>query len=74
MEVLPDAVPYLEAFLALETNWRVDAFSGQLLGLDYPALAVVIDLLGLERRKSFQLLRAMERAVLDECRRNTRHS
>ena len=52
----------------MDTNWRIDAFTGEVRGIDYPALAVVIEMLDLDRRKAFLLLRSMERAALEEFR------
>ena len=53
--------------MALQSQWRI-APSGIRLGLDYQAVATVLELLGIEaedRRVTFDGLRVMEGAALE---------
>jgi hypothetical protein len=64
-EVWPECEQSLEVFLSMNTQWRVEGMSGTVMGLDYPALATVMDMLGVEdRRQTFADCRAMEAEAL----------
>jgi len=64
-EVWPECALSLEVFLAMNTQWRVDGMNGVVMGLDYPALASVMDMLGVDDRKqAFMDCRAMEAEAL----------
>lgn len=60
-----------EAFLALETQWRIVPLVGigfaRLVhtGLDYGAVDIVLRRHGLDNRSAFDDIRSMEQAVLD---------
>lgn len=60
--------PVLLAFLAVETQWQRNAFSGHITGLDYRGVQAWLDMRYLSRRKRrdiFEGLQIMERAALD---------
>lgn len=66
VDVWPDAWAAVELFDALGSQWQV-APSGQLIGLRYEALPVVMDLHAIHgterRRQMFDDMRTMESAV-----------
>jgi hypothetical protein len=69
-EVWRDNWPTLHVFLGMATQWRwlVGMRSAQRVGLDYPALEVVMRLQGVKRRDRadmFNDVQAMERAALE---------
>lgn len=69
VEVYPDNWPVVRLFADMSTQWRV-GMSG-LVGLDYAALPVVMDLRGVaaaDRGEVFDGLRVMESAALEELR------
>jgi len=69
-EVWPDTLPAVNAFIAMETQWRV-GFAGA-TGLDYTALPAVLDLMDMppnERRDLFDDLRVLEGRALDLMRK-----
>lgn len=66
-ECYPDNWHVLELFRALTTQWNLSSH-GRLIGLRYEALPVVMDLLGIPRRKRpyvFWALSVMESAVME---------
>lgn len=66
VEVLPDVWPAFLLFRAMSTQWR--AGMGGPTGLDYAALPVTGDLLGMtseEIRSAFEDVRVMEGVALD---------
>ncbi|MCU0842962.1 MAG: DUF1799 domain-containing protein [Thiobacillaceae bacterium] len=68
VEVFPENWPAVRVFDALGTQWRM-SMAGP-IGLDYAALPMVFDLLGIEDRAAvFEDLRTMERAALEELTR-----
>lgn len=72
-EVWPDCAESLDLFLSMNTQWKLDGMSGAVLGLDYPALASVMDMTGVtDRRQAFEDVRAMEAEALRIYR--TRHN
>ncbi len=52
------------AFLHVQTQWRY-APSGQRLGLDYSAVRVALEALGMRMKQVFSGLQVMEFAVLE---------
>jgi hypothetical protein len=46
-EVWPDALPAIDAFLAVSGQWRVTP-AGRVIGLDYTAVRAGLDLAGIE--------------------------
>lgn len=75
-DILPLNVDIVEAFMALQTQWRIGPMGGR-LGIDYQAAATVLELLELDReqrRIAFDGIRLMELAALETMengRRNT---
>ena len=65
-EVLPENGPVLAAFLAAQTQWRVDGWSGRLLSLDFASARAGAEGIGLEWPKVARGVMAMERAVLED--------
>jgi len=75
-DILPLNVDIVEAFMALQTQWRIGPAGGR-LGIDYQAAATVLELMGVDqekRRIAFDGIRVMEMAALETMengRRNT---
>lgn len=64
-EVWPECVESLDLFLSMNTQWKVDGMSGTVMGLDYPALASVMDMTSVaDRKQAFTDCRAMEAEAL----------
>lgn len=64
-EVWTECVDSLELFLAMNTQWKVDGMSGTVMGLDYQALASVMDMMGVaDRKQAFNDIRVMESEAL----------
>lgn len=66
VEVWPDNIVTVNAFIAMSTQWRV-GMSGA-TGLDYAALPTVLRLHGIRRAEQadvFEGIRIMESAALD---------
>ncbi len=47
-------------FVRLRHCWRVDGFTGHHFGLDRPALASVLKMLGIKKRKRPEILEKLE--------------
>jgi len=68
-EVWPENWPVIVLFLAVNTQWRVGGMGG-LIGLDYPAVDVVINRLDLKvDAECFAGLQIMEREIVREFNR-----
>ena len=64
-EVWPENWAAVEAFLAVETQWRISP-AGGLLGLDYAGVRAALDLLEVPgQRALFVDLQVMERAAIE---------
>ena len=66
MEVWPQNWPSVMLFMAVATQWRVGM--GGATGLDYSAVAAVMDIQGVKpkkRAKMFEHIRIMEATVLE---------
>lgn len=66
VEVWPDNLNGVNAFIAMATQWRA-SFAG-FYGLDYSALPAVLELIGVpadERADAFDDLRILEATALD---------
>jgi len=64
-EVWPECVESLDLFLSMNTQWKVDGMSGTVMGLDYPALNAVMDMMGVtDRKQAFTDCRTMEAEAL----------
>ena len=64
--ILPCNLDTVQAFWALGTQWRI-AYGMQRIGLDYPAIPIVLRLHGIPRARwpeIFDGLRVMEHAAL----------
>jgi hypothetical protein len=69
VEVWPDNMNGINAFIAMSTQWRTGY--GGAYGLDYSALPAVMDLIGIsasERAEAFDDLRTLEDAALEVIR------
>lgn len=65
LEVWIENEDALEVFLAMVTQWRYAPFGG-IVGMDYPSLNSVMDMLCIESRKEmFYFIRLMESAALE---------
>lgn len=66
-EVWEENGEVLDVFLACETQWRHGSMTGRLIGLDYQGLRAALDLMEIkDKKQTFEDLRLMERAVIDE--------
>lgn len=66
IEIWPDNLETVEAFLACRTQWQANGMNGQVHGLRYADVAATLDLLGVaDRRAVFDGLRIMEAAALE---------
>ena len=55
----------LQLFLELATQWRYAGMSGEIIGLDYPAVRALFQLNGIRKtRKLFAQIQTLERAAL----------
>lgn len=64
-EVWPECAESLDVFLRMNTQWKIDGMSGKATGLDYPALASVMDMMGVaDRKQAFEDCRSMEAEAL----------
>lgn len=64
LEIWPENVEIITAFLRLQTQWIVGAMGG-VIGLNYQAVESLFNILGIsEREKIFDGLQVMERAAL----------
>ena len=74
IEVWPKHADAVRLFLAVGTQWRVDAASGRMTGLDYAGVRAAAEMMQIEHAPAaFARLRTMEREVLrllDERRRS----
>lgn len=71
--VWPDTLPAVNAFIAMETQWRIGMAGAT--GLDYAALPAVLDLMEVppsERYDLFADLRVMEGHALDLLRKKAK--
>lgn len=63
-EIWPENVPVVDVFVALASQWNRAGMSGEVLtGINYTAVPVVMDLLGVppkKRRRYFEWIRLME--------------
>jgi hypothetical protein len=69
--VLPENWPALQLFLSCATQWRYSP-AGSLLGIDYQALAVVMDMQqvpGTDRPARLSQVQWIERGVLEALRK-----
>lgn len=71
IEIWPENVETVEAFLVCQTQWHIDVMSSlagassKVRGLRYADVAAVLDLLGVHNRRDvFEGIRTMERAAL----------
>lgn len=63
--VWPACADSVEVFLAMNTQWQRAAWSGEAIGLDYTAMASVMDFLAIpDRRMAFDDVRVMEHEAL----------
>lgn len=66
IEIWPQNLETVDAFLACQTQWSVSEMSGAYLGLRYADVAATLDMLGAsDKRDVFWGLRVMEREALD---------
>lgn len=64
-EVWPECADSLEVFLACDTQWMVNEWSGTAVGIRYEALPAVMDMLDVEdRRQVFADVRVCEAEAL----------
>jgi len=66
-EIYVENWPYVELFLALQTQWNVHGYTGQRTGLNYPAAESVLRMRNipeLKRATYFQNLQIIEHAAL----------
>lgn len=69
VEIWPENLETVDAFLACQTQWAINDFSGAFLGLRYADVAATLDMLGVaDKRDVFWGLRVMEREALDVLR------
>lgn len=69
IEIWPENLETVDAFLACQTQWAINDFSGTFLGLRYADVAATLDMLGVaDKRDVFWGLRVMEREALDVLR------
>lgn len=60
--------------MAAATQWRADAWTGRLLGLDYAGARAAAEGIGVAWRDVAERVMAMERAVLLECQSSAQSS
>jgi hypothetical protein len=66
IEIPPDELTSFSIFIALGTQWRICAMTGQRLGLDYSVIPATAEMLGTPMDPHiFRDLRVMEREALD---------
>lgn len=66
VEIWPENLDTVDAFLACQTQWQVDGMNGRVLGLRYADVAATLEMLGVaDRRAVFGGLRVMEAAALE---------
>jgi hypothetical protein len=64
LEIWPENVETVSAFLRLQTQWVLGAMGG-VVGLNYQAVEALFNILGIEKRlEVFDGLQVMERAAL----------
>jgi hypothetical protein len=69
IDIWPENLETVDAFLACQTQWAVNDFSGVYLGLRYADVAAALDMLGVtDKRDVFWGMRVMEREALDVLR------
>lgn len=69
IEIWPENMIVVDAFLACHTQWAIHAMSGVYLGLRYESVSATLDMLGVaDRRDVFWGIRVMEREALDVLR------
>ncbi|MBK6742528.1 MAG: DUF1799 domain-containing protein [Hydrogenophilales bacterium] len=69
VEIWPENRVTVDAFLACQTQWSVNEFSGTYTGLRYADVAAALDMLGVvDKREVFWGIRTMEREALDVLR------
>jgi len=69
-EVWEENEEVFDIFSQLSTQWRSDSMTGRVLGLDYPGINAVLDMLAVTDKKTvFKDIRAMEVAVIKELNR-----
>ena len=65
IEIWPENLETVTAFLACQTQWQVDGMSGQVRGLRYADVAATLEMLGVaDRRAVFDGIRVMEAEAL----------
>ena len=69
IEIWPENLETVDAFLACQTQWAVSEMSGAYTGLRYADVAATLDMMCVtDKRDVFWGLRVMERAALDVLR------
>lgn len=69
-EVWPENWETVQAFLALSTQWRVNAFTGKFLGLIYSSVESTLRMMKIDNTPEvFHGLRVMEAAALEALNR-----
>lgn len=66
VEIWPENLETVDAFLACQTQWAINEFSGTYIGLRYADVAAALDMQGVsDKRDVFWGLRVMEREALN---------